>query len=175
MGEAYRYGNGAEFKAPQRVEKAEASIRVDLPWTKNPVDLPLAREEIDGTIVLTASAIETHPTFSRVSGRLNGHTVRAERLLLQRAKEYVLTGRFSEGYPVRRPNAPTVTGFQTGEQDPNTRVRAFAIVKERPGQSPVFIRVARCMATDDGKVFGTLDDIGYERGQKTDKRAKNRR
>jgi len=122
---------------------------------------------VGGIIIRTISLIDSHPATAKLAGRLNGDAERAMRLFHIKAREHHETGSVTQAQIIRHRDSsrPAVIGVQSGDSNPERRVRAFF---SRDGN--VYILRAICKAGEDGKALDALLGMGYMQAQRTGKR-----
>ena len=120
---------------------------------------------VGGVVIRTVSLIDSHPATAKLAGRLNGDTERAMRLFHIKAREYQETGSIAQAQIIRHTDSsrPAVIGVQSGDSNPDRRVRAF-FSRER---GDIYALRAICKAGEDGKVLDALWSMGYNQAQRT--------
>ena len=119
---------------------------------------------VGGVVIKTVSLIDSHPATAKLAGRLNGDTERAMRLFHIKAREHQETGAIAQAQIIRHTDSsrPAVIGVQSGDTNPDRRVRAFF---SREGDT--YALRAICKAGEDGKVLDALWSMGYNQAQRT--------
>ena len=119
---------------------------------------------VGGVVIRTVSLIDSHPATAKLAGRLNGDTERAMRLFFIKAREHQETGSITQAQIIRHTDSsrPAVIGVQSGDTNPDRRVRAFF---SREGNT--YTLRAICKAGEDGKVLDALWSMGYNQAQRT--------
>lgn len=120
---------------------------------------------VGGIVIRVMSLIDSHPATAKLASRLNGDADRAMRLFYMKARELQETGSITQAQIIRHTDSskPAIIGVQSGDPNPDRRVRAF-FSREKGG---IYALRAICKASEDGKVLDALWSMGYNQAQKT--------